>query len=189
MAFFAVPPKLIVGAAGRLSVEKGFEVLVDAARLINSKYPHVGFVVFGEGAQRERLQQRIDRYHLGGSFVLAGFRHDLDELIRQLDLFVLPSYTEGLPNVVLEAFAAGVPVVATSVGGTPEIVQHERSGLLVPPGDASALAEAIADLVSSEYRRRLMGAAGRDAVTEHFDFQSQASSYQELFTQVLQEIG
>src|SRR5205085_7777611 len=142
MAFFAVPPKLIVGAAGRLSVEKGFEVLVDAARLINSKYPHVGFVVFGEGAQRERLQQRIDRYHLGGSFVLAGFRHDLDELIRQLDLFVLPSYTEGLPNVVLEAFAAGVPVVATSVGGTPEIVQHERSGLLVPPGDASALAEA-----------------------------------------------
>src|SRR5919108_523234 len=102
--------------------------------------PPVGFVLFGEGPCRTELLHKVNAAGLAGSFVLAGFRADLDRFLSQLDLLVLPSHTEGLPNVVLEACAAGTPVVATAVGGTPEVIEDGLSGLLAPPGDPEALA-------------------------------------------------
>ena len=128
----------IVGAAGRLSPEKGFDVLVEAAARVIDIDPTVGFVLFGDGPCKPALVELISALGLTGSVVIAGFRNDLDRFIAQLDLFVLPSYTEGLPNVVLEACAAGVPVVATAVGGTPEVIEDGVSGFLVPPGDIGA---------------------------------------------------
>ena len=112
--------------------------------------------------------------------MLAGFRSDLDKFLPHLDLMVLPSFSEGLPNVVLEALAAGIPVVATSVGGTPEIVEHDVNGCLVPPGNAEAMARRVIDVLSNG-RARKMGAYGRDHIREHFSFTSQALLYQRLF--------
>jgi glycosyltransferase involved in cell wall biosynthesis len=146
-------PEWIVGAAGRLSPEKGFGVLVDAAAEVVKCSPHtpcaehrhtecadyipsVGFVLFGDGPLRESLATQIAARGLEGKFVLAGFRSDLDRFLPHLDLFVQSSFTEGLPNVVLEAYAAGVPVVATAVGGTPEIIENGVSGCLVGPDPA-----------------------------------------------------
>jgi glycosyltransferase involved in cell wall biosynthesis len=124
----------IVLAAGRLSPEKGFGVLLEAAVTICRDIPCAGTVIFGEGILRNELEQRVIDLGLAGRVVLPGFRHDLDSLIGAADVFVLPSFTEGLPNVVLEASAAQVPVVATAVGGTPELVADGRTGFLVPPG-------------------------------------------------------
>jgi glycosyltransferase involved in cell wall biosynthesis len=181
---FQTPPARIVGAAGRLSPEKGFEVLAEAAELVRRRDSSVGFVVFGDGPCRERIARRVAASGLGSSFVLGGFRADLDQFLPFFDLFVLPSYTEGLPNVILESFAAGVPVVATAVGGTPELVEDGASGHLVPAGDAGALAERILEALECEDRLRDMGLHGRQRVVEKFTFTTQARQYRQLFEQI-----
>ena len=145
-SLFHKPPRLIVGAAGRLSPEKGFKVLVEAAAQVVRQRPGVGFVLAGDGPQRTEIQSLIEAKGLGDAFRLTGFRTDLDRMFPHFDLFVLPSFTEGLPNVVLEAFAARVPVVATAVGGTLEAVEDRVNGYLVPPGEPGPLADRIARL-------------------------------------------
>jgi glycosyltransferase involved in cell wall biosynthesis len=101
-----------------------------------------------------------------------------------LDALVLPSFTEGLPNVVLEAFAAEIPVVATATGGTPEVVTDGVNGYLVPPGDPDALARRIGDVLASEERRRAMGRQGRQRIEEEFTFETQARGYARLFAEL-----
>jgi glycosyltransferase involved in cell wall biosynthesis len=181
LRYFHGEPERVVGAAGRLSPEKGFDVLIAAATRMMEADPSVGFVVFGEGPCRADLQQKITDAGLTGSVVLAGFRPDLDKFIPHLDLLALPSHTEGLPNVVLEACAAGVPVVATSVGGTPEVIEDGMSGYLVPPGNAEALAEAIREALGCEEQLREVAFQGRQRVLEGFSFRAQANSYLDLF--------
>ena len=170
----------IVGAAGRLSPEKGFDILVQAAPAVVRQFPDIGFVLFGEGGTRASLAAQVRASRLERHFVLAGFRPDLDQFIPCLDLLVLPSYTEGLPNVVLEALAAAVPVVATAVGGTPEVLEDGVSGYLVPAGEPVALANRIQDLLSLPQRREF-GRCGRQTVLQRFSFTAQAQAYQELF--------
>jgi glycosyltransferase involved in cell wall biosynthesis len=182
---FRRPMKRLVGAAGRLSPEKGFSVLVAAAERVVRRDPSVGFVLFGEGKCRDALREQIKAAGLTGSFVLSGFRPDLDRFVPLLDLLVLPSFTEGLPNVVLEAFAAGIPVVASAVGGTPELVADGASGFLVPPGDPDALADRIREALASEDRLRDMGLHGRQQVVEQFTFAAQARKYQDLFKELV----
>jgi len=172
-------PCRIVGAAGRLSPEKGFGVLVEAAARLDD--PKVGFVHFGDGPQRRATKQRIAALGLTDRFVLAGFRRDLDQFMPCFDVLALPSFTEGLPNVVLEALAAGVPVVATAVGGTPEVIDDGTSGYLVPPGDASALARRIGDVFVRDDRPRTMGRRGRQRILDDFTFEAQARQYLQLF--------
>lgn len=180
-AFCRRPGERIVVGAGRLSREKGVPVLIAAAQRVVARDPGARFVVFGEGAMRPALARMIAEAGLDDYFALPGFRGDLDRIMPAADLFVLPSFTEGLPNVVLEASAASVPVVATAVGGTPEVVDDGQSGLLVPPGDPERLAAAIDALLSDGERRRRMGAAGRRFVAEHFTFEAQAAAYVRLF--------
>jgi glycosyltransferase involved in cell wall biosynthesis len=182
--YFRQPRSAIVGAAGRLSPEKGFEVLVSAAERVLRRDPSVGFVLFGEGPCRERLVRQIKAAGLGGAFALSGFRADLDQFLPHLDLLVLPSYTEGLPNVVLEACAAGVPVVATAAGGTPEVVEDGLNGYLVPTGDAERLADRIEAVLTAEDRGRTMGFEGRQRVLERFTFPVQAARYLDLFAEL-----
>jgi glycosyltransferase involved in cell wall biosynthesis len=116
--------------------------------------------------------------------VLAGFRNDVHRYLPFCDLFVLPSFTEGMPNVVLEAMAAGVPVVATAVGGTPELVVDDVTGYLVPPGDADALARRMADVLASAETARAMGQQGRERVQTCYTFTEQSRKYQELFASI-----
>ena len=178
---FSDRPETIVGAAGRLSPEKGFKHFVDAAALLAHEHEDARFVLFGEGPLRPALEGQIEERGLRGRFHLAGFRADLDKFYPHLDLLVLPSFTEGLPNVVLEAFAAGVPVVATAVGGTPEAVQEGVNGYLVQPGDATALAKRIADMLSNPAGRREMGVRGQKDVRQSFSFAQQGREYGQLF--------
>jgi len=186
---FRKPRTCIVGAAGRLSPEKGFDVLLDAAEQVLQWDPSIGFVLFGSGPCRADLARQIQARGLAGSFVLAGFRADLDRFIPFFDLLVLPSFTEGMPNVVLEAFAAGVPVVATAVGGTPELVEDGVSGYLVPPRDAHTLADRICDALAADEQLHEMGMQGRQRVLEQYTFSIQAQQYRRLFAELRDQAG
>jgi glycosyltransferase involved in cell wall biosynthesis len=184
-SLFAARVSHIVGAAGRLSPEKGFSVLIDAAALVNRERPDTGFVLFGDGSQRGFLAQRIAARGLAGRFVLAGFRRDLDRLLPHLDLLVQSSYTEGMPNVVLEACAAGVPVVATAVGGTEEILRPGAGGVLVPAGDAPALYHGIQSLLADESLRHGFRSRAWPNACETFSFEHQGRQYRDLLEDVL----
>src|SRR6185436_13855396 len=122
----------VIGAAGRLSPEKGFKVLVAAAALVRRQHPDAGFVLFGDGPLRSEIERCIVEHGLQNAFVLTGFRNDLNRFLPNLDLNVMSSFTEGLPVILLEAGAAGVPTVATAVGGIPEVVDDGKTGHLVP---------------------------------------------------------
>jgi glycosyltransferase involved in cell wall biosynthesis len=183
--FFQTTPKHIIGAAGRLSPEKGFDQFIEAARLVIAQGPDAGFVLFGDGPLRAALARQLAAAGLTERFILAGFRADLGKFLPHLDLMVLPSFTEGLPVVLLEAFAAAIPAVATSVGGAPEVIEEGKSGYLVPPGDPQALARRILDMLRSESARRAMGEHGRLRVKEQFTFAAQGVLYQNLFERLV----
>lgn len=178
---FPHKPRTLVGAAGRFSPEKGFGVLVQAARHVVAANPEVGFVLCGDGPLRDELTREIARHGLEKHFALPGFRPDLDRWLPSFDLVVLPSFTEGMPNIVLEAFAAAVPVVATAVGGTPEIIEEGKSGFLVPTGDSDAMAAKIISALESKAKRRAMGECGLAHVRDQFTFQAQSAQYESLY--------
>jgi glycosyltransferase involved in cell wall biosynthesis len=146
----------IVLTAARLDIQKGLLYLLEAAVHV----PQAQFVVAGEGPDRANLEARARALGVGERVVFLGFRHDVPDLLASCDLFVLPSLFEGLPLSVLEAMAAGKPVLASRVPGTDEVVLHGVTGLLVPPRDPLALADGIRVLLSSpELSARLAAAA------------------------------
>jgi glycosyltransferase involved in cell wall biosynthesis len=177
-------PGIIVGAAGRLSPEKGFDLFVAAARQVVDACPNSGFVLFGEGPLRSALAEQIERAGLTEQFLLAGFQPEFDKYLPGLDLFVQSSHTEGMPNVILEALASGVPVAATAVGGTVEIIEDGVNGELVSPGSADALTRAIVKLVRDPSRRMRYTQHGRHVIASRFGFKSQAEEYGRLFQEL-----
>jgi glycosyltransferase involved in cell wall biosynthesis len=183
LAFFPhdFRPARVVLAAGRLSPEKGFDLLAEAAADVCRADPAAGVALFGEGAERPRLEARVRELGLASRFVMPGLRADLDALLPAADVVVLPSRTEGMPNVALEASAAGLPVVATAVGGTPEVVADGESGFLVPPEQPHALAAKLLELLRAPELRLSFGDAGRKRMRERFTFDAQASAYLRLF--------
>lgn len=180
-SFFPTPRELIVIGVGRLSPEKGFDQLVQAARLLVPGSPTTGFVLAGDGPEREKLEKLVRAAGLQSHVAFAGFRTDIDRLLPGADVLAQSSHTEGLPNVVLEACAAGIPVVATDVGGTREVVLDGISGYLVPAGNPRMLADRLLELLRSPAQRRTMGLRGRERVDMHFSFAHQCARYEELF--------
>jgi glycosyltransferase involved in cell wall biosynthesis len=175
----------VVLAAGRLSPEKGFGVLVEAAASICRENPRAGVVLFGEGVLRQDLERRLAGLGLTQRFLMPGFRTDLDTLIGAADVVVLPSFTEGLPNVALEASAAGVPVVATAVGGTPEAIADGESGFLVPPGQPEPIAARVGELLRNADLRARFGAVGPERMRTRFTFEAQAAAYLRLLNRIV----
>ncbi|HTG81067.1 MAG TPA: glycosyltransferase [Geobacteraceae bacterium] len=185
-ALWGIPDaSLVVASAGRLSPEKNYAGLIDAARVVIAQRPATRFIVFGEGALRRVLESRIAACGLGGKFLLPGFRKDIHQLMTEVDIFVLPSFSEGLPNVILEAAAAKKPVVATAVGGTPEVVVDGETGFLVAPTDTERLASCILRLVDDPQLRESMGTAGYAYVNDNFTYEKQTKQYQELYETIL----
>lgn len=190
---FATPPALPDGplrliAIGRFAEQKGLPVLIEAMTQVRDTAPDITLTLVGDGELRPGIEARIARAGLGGKVRLAGWLDEAGvraELARSHAL-VLPSFAEGLPMVVMEAFATGRPAIATSVAGIPELVTPE-TGLLVPAGDAAALAEAILDF-SAMPREALaaMGEAGRKAVLARHDAGAEAAKLARLLEAALQ---
>jgi len=184
---FGLPEEaLLVASAGRLSPEKNYAAMIAAAAQVVLKNPSVYFAVFGEGILRQVLEQRIKDAGLDGRFFLPGFRTDLQALFHDIDIFMLPSFTEGLPNVVLESFAARKPVVATRVGGTPEVVQDGISGFLTKPDEPEMMARHVLALADDAELRKRMGSAGYEYIKKQFSFTAQTEAYCQLYTGLLQ---
>ncbi len=158
----------IVGNVAALVPHKGQRHLVDAAARVVQKVPDARFVICGEGELRGALAHQIRQRHLERHVLLAGFRQDVLSVHKAFDLFVMSSVTEGLGTSILDAMACGKAVVATAAGGIPEVVVDDVTGLLVPPRDDVAMAEAIVRLLREPNRRARLGAAGRRRVEEAF---------------------
>ena len=176
----------LVISVGRLSPEKAHADLIEAMRLMRDRGTRAHLALVGDGPERERLAQAAAAAGIADRVHLMGQRPKVAPLLRGADVFALPSLTEGLPNAVLEAMAVGLPVVATTVGGVPELVLDGATGLLVPAADPPALAEALARaLAMTPDDRRRMGDAGRERVERHFSFEGQARRLEALYTDVI----
>jgi glycosyltransferase involved in cell wall biosynthesis len=158
----------IVGNVAALVPHKGQKHLVEAAALVMRDVPDARFIIAGEGELRESLERQIREHHLEKHVFLAGFRPDVLSLHKAFDIFVMSSVTEGLGTSLLDAMAAGKPIVATRAGGIPEVVVDGETGYLVPPRDHDAMAGAIARLLKDEALRRRMGEAGQKRARVRF---------------------
>lgn len=160
--------KILIGTVGRLSPVKGHDSFLRAARLILEQEPGARFLIAGGGPLEDELGALARQLQLDDACLLVGPRADVYELTSAMDMFVLPSLNEGMPMAILEAMALGKPVVATAVGGVPEVVQHRVTGLLVPPGDERALADACLELARDREWAARLGAQARRVVEEEF---------------------
>ncbi len=177
----------MVVSAGRLSPEKGHRFLVEAIALLQRSSNSSHFVFCGDGPCHEELEKRSRELGVAQFCHFVGFRKDIRNIFQAMDLMVLPSLTEGLPNVVLEAFACAKPVVATDVGGVPEIVEDGINGILVPPERSDLLAEAVMNCLNSAERRRKMGEAGYHKVKSDFSFESQTRKLEGIYEEILSD--
>lgn len=186
-AFWLPTHAPVAGNIAALVPHKGHRYLIDAMPRVLTAIPDARLVIVGDGELRAALTHQIKERQLAGSVILAGFRTDVLALLRGFDLFVMSSVTEGLGTSVLDAMAASRAVVATTAGGLPEVVVDGQTGLLVPPRDAAALADAIVRLLGDEAERKRMGLAGLTRVREHFTadrmVQQTAAVYQRLLAE------
>ena len=162
------PGDVVIGTAGRLSRAKGHAALLRATRLMLKRERGVRVVIAGDGPLRDELLDSARRLSVDGACRFLGARSDVYDVLAALDVFVLPSLDEGIHMVLLEAMALGTPVVATAVGGIPEIITHRASGLLVAPGDEQALADACLELARNRRWAQTLGAQARRVVEERF---------------------
>lgn len=167
----------VVGSVGELHKNKGFEYLVEAAHLL----PNITFCVIGEGEERKTLESRIKELGFAERFKLPGFLENAAQYQKAFDIFVLPSVKEGLPYVLLEAGLASLPVVATNVGGIPEIIEDKNSGLLVQPKNPRELAEAISFLIKQPKHRVAFGEELRTRVASQFTLKHMLSQTERLY--------
>lgn len=177
----------VVGTIARLAPQKGVTYFLRAASLL--KDYQVNFIVVGDGPLREQLERETVELGLQDRVTFAGQRDNIPAVLPVFDIFVLPSVTEGLPLTILEAMATARPVVATTVGGIPEVIQEGKNGLLVAPRDPEALAVALAGLLAERERAARMGAAGKSLVQERFTVASMVEKTVNLYLSVLEEKG
>ena len=174
----------VVGNVAALVPHKGQRYLIDAAHLVVQELPDVRFVILGEGELREHLEKQVHDYHLEKHVLLPGFRTDVLGCIKGFDLFAMSSVTEGLGTSILDAMACARPVVATTAGGIPEIVEDGITGTLVPPRDAHALARAIVEMIKDAPRRTRLGDAGYARVVERFTVERMVAETASVYARV-----
>jgi glycosyltransferase involved in cell wall biosynthesis len=162
------PGTTVIGQVAALADHKGQRYLVEAAKRVAASRPDARFVIVGEGELRGALERQIAAGGLTGTVILAGFREDVEKFLAGFDLFVLSSHMEGLGTSILDAMWLGVPVVATRVGGVPDVIEDGVNGLLVPPRDPEALAAATLRLLADAGLRRRLGGEGRRTVETRF---------------------
>lgn len=175
------PSTPLIVTVARLSYEKGISVLIEAMGRLVQRHPEVVAAVVGDGPLKAELSEQVRQAGLDGRVRLVGFRSDIAAVLAGADIFCLPSYMEGLPNVLLEASSAGLPVVATHVGGVGEVIQDGQTGLLVPSKRPDLLAEGLDRLLSDRPMAQRLAQAGRRRIEQHFSAEVVARKYQGLY--------
>ncbi|MFO1056299.1 MAG: glycosyltransferase [Dongiaceae bacterium] len=175
------PGEIVATMVARLHVQKDHDCLLRALARVAGQLPDLRVLLAGDGVLRPAIAARIEALGLGGTVRLLGDRRDVPAILGLSDLFVLTSRWEGMPNAVLEAMLAGLPVLATRVDGSRDVVRDGETGLLVPPGDDAALAEALLALAGDAARRRALGEAGRRRVLEVYSIDRFVDGFERLY--------
>lgn len=171
----------VIGYAGRIEKMKRLDLLLEGFSLVLARHPQARLMIIGEGKLRPKLKALAAHLGISHRVIWTGFRQDIPRLLAAMDVYVQPSANEGLSLSLLEAMAAGKPVIATDVGGTPEVVVDGKTGVLIPPGSSSALRTAIADLLDDPERQSTLAQAARSHVVREFDVQQSTDAYRHLY--------
>lgn len=175
----------VLASIGRLSPEKGHADLIEAVGIVVNRGYRLSVVLVGDGPERSKLLEMVRTRGLNAVVHMPGYANDSARFLEDIDLLVLPSHTEGLPNAALEALAMEVPVLATAVGGTPEVISDGATGRLAPPHSPGELADAIIEFLSDPEPSRQMAKQGRLHVEENFDFQARTRKLEAIYTEVV----
>jgi glycosyltransferase involved in cell wall biosynthesis len=178
--------ELLIVVVGRLSPEKGHRCFIDALLQVSGKSDSVKALFVGEGHERESLQKIIQQNGMEGKIFLTGYQEDVASFYHASDIVVLPSLQEGMPVVALEAMMFAKPVVASSVGGIPEVVLHGETGFLVEPQNPAALADALLSLINDPRKRKEFGLAGKKRVETAFDPKSRTQKFLAMYRDLLE---
>lgn len=180
------PDCLVIGNVGRLIATKGHRPLLESARLVFRDFPRARLLLVGDGPMKEELRARAEQLGIGGQVVFAGFRTDMAELYSIMDLFVSSSISEASPMVILEAMATGLPVVAVSVGGIPDVIEDRRNGFLLPDADPEALSRRISQLLASPETRLEVGGRAEQTVREEYTVERTIRRYENIYDAVME---
>jgi glycosyltransferase involved in cell wall biosynthesis len=183
------PDECLIGSVGRLVPVKNHRMFLHAAGALRRSGRRVKFAVVGDGELRAELEAEAHALELNGDVFFTGWRRDLPNVYADLDLLVNSSLNEGTPVAVIEAMAAGVPVVATSVGGVPDVVAHGVTGTLVPSGDGEALARALADRLDCPGETRQMAQAARAEAAQRYSVEQLVARMDALYQGLLRAKG
>jgi glycosyltransferase involved in cell wall biosynthesis len=174
---------VLIGIVARLEPPKGHRYFIEALPEVVKKYPQLHVLFIGEGALRAELEAMARQLAISRHVTFLGARHDVNELLNAIDLFVLPSISEGLPNVLLEAMACQKPVIASKVGGIPEVVRHGDNGYLVPPGDAAALRETLLRCLAERGQWQNFAQRARHTVETAFSLEYQMARFESTYAE------
>jgi glycosyltransferase involved in cell wall biosynthesis len=177
----SVRPPRRVAVVANLRAGKGHDVLIDAAAQVLRSVPDASFELIGDGAERERLAARCDARRVRHAFTFTGHSENVAARLAGADIFALPSLSEAFPNAVLEGMASGLPVVASDVGGIPELVTSGDTGLLVPPADPAALADALLRLMTDAPLSSRLGRAARATVEARYSFERMVAAFDRCY--------
>lgn len=175
----------VVGTVARLAPQKNLETFLKGASILLSTMPELMFIIVGDGPLKKQLQDRATELGIKNKVIFTGYRSDIPEILHIMDVFALSSWTEGLPITVLEAMAAEKPVVATRVGGTPEIIKDGLTGLLVEPYDAEGLAEGLVRILSNHLLADALGTAARKSVVENYTIEKMVKSTEKVYSDLI----
>ncbi len=179
--------EIVIGTAGRLVELKGIEYLIRATAALQSEFPALRLEIAGAGPHRAKLEAEVARAGLNERVKFLGWIDDISSILPRWTVFVMPSLEEGFPIAALDAMAAGLPVIASSVGGVPELIEDEKYGWLVPPRDVQALTTRLRLLLCNRELRESVGAAAYARVRDHFNAAQMASSFGRLYDELLNE--
>jgi len=186
---FGIPAEdKLIGVVGRLSQEKGQIFFLEAFLKLVENYPQVTALIVGEGPDEKKLKEYCFSKKLDLKVVFTGYQKDMTSIYNSLDLVILPSLSEGMPNVALEGMLFGKPVIGTRVGGTPEVIIDRKTGILVPPKNVTSLADSILELLNDENKMRAYSESSRTFVQENFSLEKRVKSIVELYRELLNSV-
>ena len=179
-----LPEEIIIGAVGRLDPVKDYTTLIKAFASLTNSYKNIKLMIIGNGPEEDNLRKCVEHAGIKDRVAFLGRKDNVNEILKAMDIFVLPSLAEGISNTILEAFASGLPVISTNVGGNPELVRDKETGFLFQSGDVEGLTMLLRKYIESSKLMAIHGKAARKKALEEFSLDGMARSYENLYMSV-----